>query len=180
MNRTDHVRLMADYNEWMNARLYDAVMQLSDEQIVADNKAFFGSILGTLNHIMVADTLWLKRFLNHPAAWLQIEPVRNRVLPASLDQILYTDIRSLREQRDSMDTMIRRWADVITESDLDHVLDYLSIKGIPARRSFYGLLIHFFNHQTHHRGQATTLLSQYGIDVGITDLVMRVPDQIQT
>lgn len=180
MNRTDHIRLMADYNEWMNTRLYDAVMQLSDEQITADNKAFFGSILGTLNHIMVADTLWLKRFLNHPAAWPQIEAIRSAELPASLDQVLHTNIRSLRERRNTLDTMIRRWADVITEADLDHVLDYRSIKGIPARRSFYGLLIHFFNHQTHHRGQATTLLSQYGIDVGITDLVMRVPDQIQT
>lgn len=180
MNRADHIRLMADYNEWMNTRLYDATKPLSDEQIATDNKAFFGSILGTLNHLVVADTIWLKRFLNHPAAWPQIEPIRDAMLPTALDQVLYTDIRSLRERRDTLDTMIRRWTEVITESDLDHVLDYRSIKGIPARRSFYGLLIHFFNHQTHHRGQATTLLSQYGIDVGITDLVMRVPDQIQT
>lgn len=179
MRRIEHVRLMAAYNEWMNTSLYDSVMILPDEQIAADNRAFFGSLLGTLNHLIVADTIWLKRFQLHPAGWPELSPIAGAQLPAALDQVLYPDIRSLRKRRIELDNIITEWTNVIAERDLDYILAYKSMKGIASERNFFSLLMHFFNHQTHHRGQATTLLNQYGIDMGITDLVMMIPDLIQ-
>jgi len=176
MGRTDHIHLMAAYNEWMNTRLYEAAMGLSDEQLRADRQAFFGSILGTLNHMVVTDTIWLKRFSTHPVGYPQLNIVRDLETPTALDQILYSDIRDLRTRRIMLDAVILQWADALTEPDLDHLLHYKSMKGIAAQRNFFSLIMHFFNHQTHHRGQTTTLLSQSGIDVGVTDLAAIIPD----
>jgi uncharacterized damage-inducible protein DinB len=177
VNRTDHICLMAKYNEWMNANLYEAAMNLPSEELIADRKAFFDSILGTLNHLVVGDTIWLKRFATHPANYSALEPVRNLPSPTSLDQLLYTDIQSLSEHRKVLDQIITEWAHSITDHDLDHVLHYANTKGMIADKNFFSLVMHFFNHQTHHRGQATTLLSQVGIDIGVTDLLAIIPNE---
>lgn len=177
MSRTDHIRLMAQYNEWMNTKLYEAAMSLPGEELIANRKAFFGSILGTLNHLVVGDTIWLKRFATHPANYSALELVRNLQTPASLDQILHTNIQSLSTHRRSLDQVITEWARSITDHDLDHVLHYANTKGVVADKNFFSLVMHFFNHQTHHRGQATTLLSQAGVDVGVTDLLSLIPNE---
>jgi len=168
---------MAKYNEWMNTRLYEAAMSLSDEEIVANRNAFFGSILGTLNHLAVGDTIWLKRFATHPANYSALEPVRNLPTPASLDQLLYSDVQSLSSYRRSLDQVIMEWARSIKNHDLDYVLHYASTKGVAADKNFFSLALHFFNHQTHHRGQATTLLSQAGVNIGVTDLLALIPNE---
>jgi uncharacterized damage-inducible protein DinB len=168
---------MAKYNEWMNTKLYEIAMTLPGEELIANRKAFFGSILGTLNHLAVGDTIWLKRFATHPANYSALELVRNLPTPASLDQILYTDVQSLSNHRRSLDQVIMEWARSITDCDLDHVLHYANTKGVVADKNFFSLVMHFFNHQTHHRGQVTTLLSQAGVDVGVTDLLALIPNE---
>jgi uncharacterized damage-inducible protein DinB len=168
---------MAEYNEWMNTKLYEAAMTLSDEELVANRKAFFGSIIGTLNHLVVADTVWLKRFATHPANYSALEFVKVLPVPISLDQLLFSDIRSLSAHRKDLDQIINDWAHSISEEDLDYVLAYSNMKGISANKNYFSLVMHFFNHQTHHRGQATTLLSQANVDVGITDLLAIVPNE---
>ncbi|WP_313950461.1 DinB family protein [Accumulibacter sp.] len=177
MSRTDHIRLMAKYNEWMNCRLYAAAMSLPDEELVRNRRAFFGSVLGTLNHLVVGDTIWLKRFATHPANYSALEAVRNLPTPASLDQLLHTDVRDLSKYRTSLDQIITEWTRTITEHDLDHVLHYANTRGVAADKRFFSLVMHFFNHQTHHRGQATTLLSQAGVDVGVTDLLAIIANE---
>ena len=171
-----HRRLLATYNAWMNAKVYDAAAKLTAQDLAADRGAFFGSIIGTLNHIVVADTIWLKRFATHPAQHLALEPLRNTAMPAALNQILFTELPALRAHRDRLDATITEWIVELTDADLQHVLHYSNTKGVPAKKHFGTLLIHFFNHQTHHRGQATTLLLQTGEDVGITDLLALIPD----
>lgn len=177
MSRTDHVRLMARYNEWLNAKLYQAAAGLPDADIVADRGAFFGSILGTLNHVAVGDIIWLKRFAGHPANYAALDAVRALPAPTRLDQILDADLGGLWTRRRELDRLIVDWAAAIRESDLDHALSYSNMQGVAARRDFFSLVMHFFNHQTHHRGQATTLLTQAGVDVGGTDLLAVIPDQ---
>jgi uncharacterized damage-inducible protein DinB len=180
VSRTDHIRLMAEYNEWMNAKLYEAAMRLPGDELIANRKAFFGSILGTLNHLVVGDTIWLRRFATHPAKYSALGMIRNLPTPTSLDQLLFTDIQSLSRHRKSLDQVIMEWTRSITDHDLDCVLNYSNMKGIAAQKNFFGLVIHFFNHQTHHRGQATTLLSQAGVDVGVTDLLALIPNETVT
>ena len=168
---------MAEYNEWMNDKLYEAAMTLSDEELIANRNAFFGSILGTLNHLVVGDTLWLKRFATHPAKYSELVFLNEISMPTRLDELLFEDIRSLSKHRVMLDNKIKQWADSISESDLDQVLAYTTMEGKAAQKKFYTLLINLFNHQTHHRGQTTTLLTQANVDVGITDLLAIVPNE---
>lgn len=177
MSVRDHVVLMAAYNEWMNLRLYAAAGRLSSQELLADRKAFFCSIMGTLNHIVVGDTLWLKRFAAHPANHIALDPVRQLQAPMSLDQVLFADFVSLSNHRKLLDHVIKQWAESLTEQDLEHVLRYANTKGVVSNKRFASLVTHFFNHQTHHRGQATTLLFQAGQDVGVTDLLAVIPNE---
>lgn len=175
MTRLDHLRLMAHYNQWMNARLYEAARTLSHEELVRDRGAFFKSVLATLNHLVVGDTLWLKRFATHPAGFPQLDPVRALPKPGALDEWQAADLAGLAERRGMIDGVVETWVATLTEADLDHALEYANMKGVVSRRSFFALLMHFFNHQTHHRGQATTLLTQAGVEIGVTDLLAVIP-----
>lgn len=174
MGRIAPFRLMAEYNAWMNGKLYDAAATLAPEALAADRGAFFGSILGTLEHLVVADTIWLKRFAEHPAGG-PLAPVRDLPQPQALAQIQFGALAPLRERRDLLDRLIAAWIAGLAEADLDTPLVYRNTKGLPFEKPFGSILLHFFNHQTHHRGQATTLFSQVGIDVGVTDLLALIP-----
>lgn len=177
MSRTKQVCLMAEYNQWMNAKVYAAARTLPDAELGADRKAFFGSLLGTLNHVAAGDTIWLQRFAaSHPAGFAALAPLRQLPPPAGLSQLLFPHFDALRLYRQWLDAVIIEWAGALGEADLDHVLRYHNMQGDAFERDFFSLLMHFFNHQTHHRGQATTLLSQAGVDVGPTDLLMLIPN----
>jgi uncharacterized damage-inducible protein DinB len=179
MDRAGNARftLLASYNQWMNRRLYDAAATLSHDALVADRGAFFGSILATLNHLVVTDTIWLKRFATASDATAVLAALEDTPMPSALDGILYPELPPLRERREWLDGLILRWVEKLTPAELSARLTYLNTKGTAFVRSVEGLLTHLFNHQTHHRGQVTTLLSQAGVDVGVTDLLMLVPDE---
>lgn len=171
VNRTEHIALMANYNQWMNRKLYDAALTLTDAELAMDRQAFFGSILGTLNHLVLGDTVWLKRFAQHPAGFSALVPMQAVATPADLKHLAFADIRQLAAHRTWLDQLIVDWSHTVQETDLDHRLHYSNMRGVTADKNFFSLLVHFFNHQTHHRGQATTLLTQAGLDVGTTDLL---------
>lgn len=177
MSQTDLFRQMAAYNQWINDRLYEVSSCLDADELERDRGAFFGSIWGTLNHIAVGDTLWLKRFASHPSGRATLHAVAALPNPSSLDQILFEDFGRLHEHRRWLDGEIIRWADGLAEADVDQVLTYQNSKGKPFNKRLSHLILHFFNHQTHHRGQVSTLLSQAGEDVGVTDLLALIPDE---
>ena len=179
MSLKEHFQLLATYNQWMNAKVYEAAGRLSASELAKDRGAFFGSILGTLNHIVVADTIWLKRFVTHPSCVDSFQAVTDLENPTSLDQILFDDLDRLKEHRIWLDRQIIDWISQLSEGDLDFVIPYHNMKGIPAKKRYSSLVLHFFNHQTHHRGQVSTLLSQVGVDIGVTDLLARIPDETQ-
>ena len=180
MTTRAHVVLMAEYNEWMNAKLYDAAQRVPTDDLARDRGAFFGSIIGTLNHLVVTDTMWLKRFAAHPSNPKALEPVRALPQPTALNEIVFTTLAPLAQRRKVIDAAIKAWAAALTQADLDHVLDYANTKGIRSQKRFSSLVVHLFNHQTHHRGQATTLLFQAGQDVGVTDLLALIPNESGT
>ena len=173
----EYIRKMADYNRWMNEKVYAAASRLPVQELATERGAFFGSVMGTLNHLMVADLIWLKRFARHPTAHAALAPLEATPIPVALDQRLYEDFSRLRERRAWLDGVIQAWADSLTAEDIGHVLEYANTRGGHFRKGFAGLVMHFFNHQTHHRGQVTTLLSQAGVDVGETDLRALLADE---
>ena len=160
MKPLEHARLSARYNRWMNRNLYECSAKLTDAERKKDMGAFFKSIHGTLNHLLVGDNIWMGRFQGRP-------------FPAkSLDQELHADFGGLRAAREAMDQRILDWVGTLTDDALAGELHYTSIVN-PAPRviAMDIAILHFFNHQTHHRGQVTTLLFQSGIDPGVTDLM---------
>jgi len=168
---------MAEYNRWMNERLYEAAERLSEEQVFADRGAFFGSLFDTLNHLCVADTIWMHRFAQHPDfVWLA-QQIAEFPVPTSLTQRVASSLAALRQYRTKMDSLIVAFAARVTSEQLSSTLRYKNTRGEAHAKSFGGVAQHFFNHQTHHRGQATTLFSQMGVDVGVTDLHTLLPSE---
>jgi uncharacterized damage-inducible protein DinB len=177
MNTIEYIVLMAEYNAAMNRKVYEAAARLPHAELIADRQAFFGSILGTLNHLLAGDTIWLKRFAAHPANFAALEEMHDVPLPTGgLTHSFGDDLAALLQQRVHRDGVISRWASQIRAEDLLPPLEYRSTKGDLYRKDFGAVISHFFNHQTHHRGQVSTLLTQAGVDVGVTDLLLWVPD----
>jgi uncharacterized damage-inducible protein DinB len=171
MDALRHVRLMAEYNRWMNQRIYAAAATLPHDALATDRGAFFGSILGTLNHLAVTDIVWLHRF-DQPGQWDRLREALDWLpRPAGLRDTLAADLDTLRELRERLDALIVAWCDELIFNDLDRVLAYRNMAGDSLQRQVGALLSHYFNHQTHHRGQVSTLLFQAGVDPGVTDLV---------
>ncbi len=169
-------RLYADYNAWMNRKVYEAAAKLDAAEQTRDRGAFFGSIFGTLNHIAVADQIWLHRFAAHFPTHAALEPIRASRAPTSLDSPQFDTLAGLAKLREQLDAVIVDWIGSLTDADLDATLSYRNIKGEAFSKPLALVLLHFFNHQTHHRGQTTTLLTQAGQDVGVTDLNALIPD----
>jgi uncharacterized damage-inducible protein DinB len=177
MSLKDHFELLSIYNQWMNSKIYESASSLFATDLTKDRGAFFGSILGTLNHIIVGDTIWLKRFSTHPSCVGSLQQVANLPNPTSLSQIVFEDIARLSEHRAWLDRQIIGWVAGLTEGDLNFVLSYHNTKGVPANKRYSSLVLHFFNHQAHHRGQVSALLSQAGAEVGVTDLLALIPEE---
>jgi uncharacterized damage-inducible protein DinB len=145
-----YVRLMARYNRWQNESLYGVADALSDADRRRARGAFFGSIHATLNHLLWADRIWMSRFADVP------RPPGG--IPESV--ALHESWEELKRERATFDAVIVGWADALEASWPDGNLTYYS--GVAKRdltRPRAELLLHFFNHQTHHRGQAHALLS---------------------
>lgn len=174
MNFQPKVLLLAQYNRWMNQKCYAAAAKLTAGDLTQDRGAFFGSIIGTLNHIMVGDTIWLARFSRHCGNHGALDAYQTKHLPAALDATIATDLTALHAEREQTDATILHWAGQLTEHDLEQPLSFKNMAGVAHTKDFASLVLHFFNHQTHHRGQLSTLLLQAGQDIGITDLGMYV------
>jgi len=172
----NHIALLAHYNQQMNRSIFTVLSKLDAPEISKDRGAFFGSIIGTLNHILVGDIIWLKRFTMHPANFSSLKPVKELTLPASLSDIIHPDIAPLDVARKTMDTVLISFTEEAREADYNMPLAYANTKGKTFKKNFAGLVLHLFNHQTHHRGQVSTLLNQQGIDIGNTDLLTLIPE----
>lgn len=176
MDALEPLRLLADYNRWMNGRLYGAAERLPESGRTAPRGAFFGSIAGTLGHLVTGDSLWLRRFMPLPCAevlrradhWLPRPAISSEPRPPEP----WVQLRALRER---IDGLIVDWLASLAPEHLQAVVDYRNSRDEPNRLRLGLLLVHFFNHQTHHRGQATTLLTQAGVDPGVTDLLAILP-----
>ena len=149
-----HPHVMAQFSTWANERIYVACGQISKDDLEKDRSAFFRSIHGTLNHILLVDLLYRER----------IEEVRTRF--KTLDETVHQDLDDLRSAQASSDSWYQELLDGMTESQLDEPMGFYTLLDDPEywevpRRTYYSNL---FQHQVHHRGQIHNMLSQVGID----------------
>ena len=164
----DHVRTMAAYNQWQNENLYTAADALSDEERKSNKGAFFGSIHATLSHLLWGDLRWMNRFAG-------VAPPNQTNIPTSVNEC--EDWKELKVRRAKADTDIIGWAANLTFEKLEGTLTWYSgSAGKDETKSLALLIAHFFNHQTHHRGQVHCLLTTAGAMPGATDLFL-MPDE---
>ena len=150
---------LAAYNQWANERLYNVVDGLSEAQRNQDMKVFFGSLMATLNHILVGDLVWMAR----------IEKAGR--VPGSLDAILHTDFMTLLQDRQDTDVRIIKVMEAMPDQDLSKRMTYQNVAGKVCEDLTSEVLTHMFNHQTHHRGQCHAMLSQLGQEAPPLDLI---------
>ncbi len=156
----DHFEMFAAYNSWANGILYEAASGLTPEELRADKGAFFGSLLNTLNHILVADRVWLHRLTGEG------------MLPTALDQTLYGDFEPLWQARREEDARISAYVASLTEAMLAETFTFSPIGKTERINQKRGVtLSHVFNHQTHHRGQAHATLTALGKPSLTLDLI---------
>jgi len=142
-----HFEGFAAYNSWANARLYAAALELDEADYRRDVGAFFHSLHGTLNHLLTTDRIWLKRLTGEGEA------------PDRLDAILHEDRLQLAAARNAEDARLQAYIASLSECDLAGDLVYANMRGQSFAQPRREILAHLFNHQTHHRGQAHTILS---------------------
>ena len=169
-NHVLQYRAQADYNAWFNERLYAAAATLGDEDRKRDQGAFFGSIHGTLNHILLGDRIWLGRLASTPGGFRALDGASVVTGSYQLDGELYADFEELTRERQATDAVIQAFADELSDGVIGSVMRYANSSGVERSHPTWIAVTHLFNHQTHHRGQVTTLLAQSGVDVGVTDL----------
>lgn len=165
-------RTLARYNRWMNEKVYAVAGRMDDAERKRDRGAFFRSIHATLDHILLADRVWMGRFTGAPVEAGALGPGGIR----TLDQELHADFSALRSARVAMDDTLDRWVEGLTEEALAGPLRFTRA-GAMNEMPLWWAVSHLFNHQTHHRGQVTTLLSQAGHDPGVTDLVAMLREE---
>ncbi len=156
----DHLRRLARYNEWANRRLFAACRALPPEEYHRSRRAFFGSIHGTLNHLLVADRIWLDRLAGHAPRH------------ARLDEQPCATLDELETARRIEDERFAAVVDGLGEADLRREVRYATTSGAPQATPMADILLHLFNHHTHHRGQVHDQLSQTPVAPPPLDLIL--------
>lgn len=163
-----YVRMMARYNSWQNSQLLPVLKAMTAEDLTKDRGAFFGSLLATANHLLWGDTIWMSRF--DPSVEAPIVAV-----PQSTE--LHPTIGSWEADRFRMDGKIRFWADGLRALDLKGQLTFYSVSvGRELTTQIDTSVVHFFNHQTHHRGQIHAMLTAMGKAAPVSDVIFMPED----
>lgn len=155
-----HYRMFAAYNRWANTQVYAAAAELSDADFRSNRGAFFGSLHRTLNHLLVADRIWMKRFTGAGEA------------PMTLDAVLFEDLDALVAARRAEDERIIAWTGMLDEKTLAGDFTYVTVvQPVEITQPLSAAVAHFFNHQTHHRGQCHMTLTALGKPSLTLDLI---------
>jgi uncharacterized damage-inducible protein DinB len=158
----NYCRLFASYNQWFNERLYATCAAMNEETRTADVGAFFHSIHGTLQHLIWADLHW--------CAKLEIDVSNVKAFADAFDDNVSANWHEMKQVRKQIDAALIAWAESISQEFVDADASYTGANGVVRELTQALWVVQMFNHQTHHRGQVTTLISQRGIDIGTTDI----------
>jgi uncharacterized damage-inducible protein DinB len=163
------------YNGSVNRSILEIVEPLKKEQVMMETKAYYPSIFETLLHIFIADLNWLKRYRD---TFKENKSLNNSNLISSEDKALRkefeSDYKKLFHYRKQMDDVIVQFVNELDESKLGTVIRYKNYKGEDVEKEIWKTLLHWFNHQTHHRGQVSVLLDMAGVDHDFSSMMTRI------
>jgi uncharacterized damage-inducible protein DinB len=146
-----HFVMLARYNKWANDRLYRMARAVPDEAYRKNVGAYFGSLHGTLNHLLTADRIWMRRLTGIGEH------------PNQLNATVCDELESLRAAREMEDERLVSFVESLDEAQFERQWDYRTLNGTPQRQPVGEILAHLFNHQAHHRGQAHMILTVLGV-----------------
>lgn len=153
------IATFVDYNYWANHRLLDAAAGLTPEQFLAPGRLSFGSVRGTLVHVLMAEHTWRRRVQ---------EGVSER---SQLQEREFADLRSLRQRWDDEEAAMRRFVRGLTTERLAQAVEYTTTAGVTYRTPLWQVLLHVVNHGTQFRGEAGVLLTELGHSPGDLDFI---------
>ena len=156
----DHFRMMARYNAWANGRLYAACAAAGAHVWASDAGLFFGSLRATLNHLLVADRIWMRRLTGEGPTH------------GSLNEVAYAAFHELRTEREALDARLIAYVDALDDAMLADRFTYTPVTNPePVTQARAPVLAHVFNHQTHHRGQCHAALTRLSDEAPEMDLI---------
>lgn len=166
---TKTCRLFAEYNRTTNRKMDALIGNLDPDQWARDFGGYFSSIRSLCNHLYICDFNWLKRFSGARTFSFIQDPVFRHDL--KFGTTILGDIATYREKRLGLDGLILDFVDELGAEDMDRRFSYSDSSGSPQDRILGGAILHFFNHQTHHRGMVSIYLECLGIENDFCDLI---------
>jgi uncharacterized damage-inducible protein DinB len=157
-------QLLSKYNAQTNAEMMGILEKLSAEQITNDVRSYYGSILGLLNHTLVTDVMWLKRFYNQFPELDTIKPKLPEFTMKGMKDIIWPSLPALKPIRSAVDEAIQKACEMISEKQYGSIIKYKSWDGKAMQKTVWLVFLHLFNHQTHNRGHISLILDQMAVD----------------
>ena len=180
LNLAKNFRMMSLYNQRMNAQLMDSCLALSNDLLEKETHSFFPNIISYWNHILFGDLILVSRLALNQIGKLSPPDLSAFPTPKSPQDIYYSKLSDIAVLRKQVDELIIQYCINLTEEDCERFITYTTTEGVSITKAVADVTQHIFNHQTHHRGQLTCVLSQFGVDYGCMDLPVIVSEGSRT
>ncbi len=176
MGLSSNFRMLAVYNQRMNDQLLKVCEKLSSDQLHQETGSFFSSVMSYWNHLLFGDLIMLQRLIATDLACIDTRILESLPIAKSVNDTFVSSLEELKELRSRVDDIYIQITQEFEEGDCERIVRYITTEGTKIERNVGEFCQHIFNHQTHHRGQLTCILSQFGLDFGCTDLPVIVPE----
>lgn len=176
MGLANNFKMMAHYNQRINNQLMDLCLSLPEHKLNQETHSFFPNIINYWNHILFGDLILMRRIADQNLAGLSLNRFEELPTPSSPTDIYSSSLSDFSLLRDKVDRLILEFCLGLSEQECEFVFSYTTTEGQQITKSLADVLQHLFNHQTHHRGQLTCVLSQFDIDYGCMDLPVIVSE----
>lgn len=180
MSLAKNFKMMSLYNQRINQQLINCCLQLPSSVLNKQTGSFFPTIISYWNHLLFGDLILLSRLAQNRIGQLCPKKLANFPHPQSPNDIYHTNIKIITQLRSQVDDLIVDYCNKLSEQDINTFITYHTTEGDKITKAAADVTQHLFNHQTHHRGQLTCILSQWGIDYGCMDLPVIVPEGSKT
>ena len=168
--------MMSLYNQRINNQLINCCLSLPEKDLHKETHSFFANIISYWNHILFGDLILLNRLAATELTHLKLENLAKFPTPETTQDIYHTKFQKLVSLRQDVDELIISFCEHLTEAECEQVIHYQTTEGESVSKKVADVIQHIFNHQTHHRGQLTCVLSQMDVDYGCMDLPIIVPE----
>ncbi len=178
MDLSSNFKALALYNQRMNKQLLKVCKELSYDQLHQETHSFFPTVAAHWNHILFGDLIMLQRLVANNFVVIEHSVLEKLPTAKSVNDTFSSTISEIQIIRNVVDSLYLKITETFTSADFIKIVKYTTTEGYVIERTVGEFLQHIFNHQTHHRGQLTCILSQFGLDYGCTDLPVIVPESM--